>query len=39
MKPRLNPWKAVPDAMRAIPGLENQLKENGFDPVLLDLWS
>lgn len=37
MKPRLNPYKAAPDVMQALLALENQVRDSGLDPALLDL--
>ncbi len=37
MKPRLNPYQAAPDAMRALVALENYVKDSGLEPSLIDL--
>src|SRR6516164_9329314 len=37
MKPRLNPYQAAPDAMKALMGLESCVQESGIEPRLLDL--
>jgi AhpD family alkylhydroperoxidase len=37
MKPRLNPYQAAPDAMKALMGLESCVQGSGIEPRLLDL--
>ena len=37
MKPRLNPYQAAPDAMKALSALESYVQSSGLDPSLIDL--
>src|ERR1700720_4576558 len=37
MTPRLNPYKAAPEAMKAMVALENYVQESGLDHSLIDL--
>jgi AhpD family alkylhydroperoxidase len=37
MTPRLNPYKAAPEAMKALVALENYVHESGLDHSLIDL--
>jgi AhpD family alkylhydroperoxidase len=37
MKPRLNPYRAAPEAMKAMVALENYVQHSGLDPSLIDL--
>jgi AhpD family alkylhydroperoxidase len=37
MTPRLNPYKAAPEAMNALVALENYVQESGLDHSLVDL--
>jgi AhpD family alkylhydroperoxidase len=37
MTPRLNPYKAAPEAMKAMVALENYVQESGLDHTLIDL--
>src|ERR1700674_977340 len=37
MTPRLNPYKAAPEAMKALAALENYVQESGLDHSLIDL--
>jgi len=37
MKPRLNPYQAAPDAMKAMTALENYVRGCGLDPTLIEL--
>src|ERR1700686_3055007 len=37
MTPRLNPYKAAPEAMKALVALENYVQESGLDHSLIDL--
>jgi AhpD family alkylhydroperoxidase len=37
MKPRLNPYQAAPEAMKALVALENYVQQNGLDHSLIDL--
>jgi AhpD family alkylhydroperoxidase len=37
MTPRLNPYKAAPEAMNALVALENYVQESGLDHSLIDL--
>jgi AhpD family alkylhydroperoxidase len=37
MKPRLNPYQAAPNAMKALAALEAQVANSGLDPKLLEL--
>ena len=37
MKPRLNPYKAAPEAMKALVALEKYVQESGLDHSLIDL--
>jgi AhpD family alkylhydroperoxidase len=37
MKPRLNPYQAAPEAMKAMVALENYVKDCGLEPALIDL--
>ena len=36
MTPRLNPYKAAPEAMKALVALENYVQESGLDHSLID---
>jgi AhpD family alkylhydroperoxidase len=37
MKPRLNPYQAAPQAMKALVALENYVQQSGLDHSLIDL--
>lgn len=37
MKPRLNPYQAAPDAMKAVGALETYVQGSGLEPGLIDL--
>lgn len=37
MTPRLNPYKAAPEAMKAMVALENHVQQSGLDHSLIDL--
>ena len=37
MKPRLNPYQAAPDAMKAMTALENYVQGCGLEPTLIEL--
>lgn len=37
MKPRLNPYQATPEAMKALVALENYVQQSGLDHSLIDL--
>jgi AhpD family alkylhydroperoxidase len=37
MTPRLNPYKAAPEAMKALVALENYVQKSGLDHSLIDL--
>ncbi len=37
MKPRLNPYQAAPNTMKAMASLEAQVANNGLDPRLAEL--
>jgi len=37
MKPRLNPYQAAPDAMKAVAALETYVKSSGLEPALIEL--
>jgi AhpD family alkylhydroperoxidase len=37
MKPRLNAYKAVPEAMKAVAALESYVQHSGIEPALIDL--
>ena len=37
MTPRLNPYKAAPEAMKALVALENYVQQSGLDHSLIDL--
>ena len=37
MKPRLNPYQAAPDAMKAVAALDTYVKGSGLDPGLIEL--
>jgi len=37
MNPRLNPYKAAPEAMKALVALEKYVQESGLDHSLIDL--
>jgi AhpD family alkylhydroperoxidase len=37
MKPRLNPYQAAPNAMKALAALEAQVANSGLDPKLMEL--
>lgn len=37
MKPRLNPYQAAPNAMKALAALETQVANSGLDPKLMEL--
>jgi AhpD family alkylhydroperoxidase len=37
MKPRLNPYQAAPEAMKAVAALETYVQESGLDPALIEL--
>jgi len=37
MTPRFNPYKAAPEAMKALAALENYVQESGLDHSLIDL--
>lgn len=37
MNPRLNPYRAAPEAMRAMAALENYVQQSGLDHSLIDL--
>jgi AhpD family alkylhydroperoxidase len=37
MTPRLNPYKAAPEAMNTLAALENYVQESGLDHSLVDL--
>jgi len=37
MKPRLNPYRAAPDMMKALTALEAQIKDSGLEPGLIEL--
>jgi AhpD family alkylhydroperoxidase len=37
MSPRLNPYKAAPDAMKALMAVETYLQSSGLEPSLIDL--
>ena len=37
MKPRLNPYQAAPQAMKAVAALDAYVKSSGFEPSLLEL--
>jgi AhpD family alkylhydroperoxidase len=37
MKPRLNPYQAAPDAMKAVGALESYVQGSGLEPGLIDL--
>ena len=37
MKPRLNPYRAAPETMKALAALEALLKDSGLEPGLIDL--
>ena len=37
MKPRLNPYQAAPDAVKALTTLENYVQSCGLEPSLIDL--
>jgi len=37
MKPRLNPYQAAPDPMKAVAALDTYVKGSGLDPGLIEL--
>jgi AhpD family alkylhydroperoxidase len=37
MKPRLNPYQAAPNSMKALAALEAQVANSGLDPTLMEL--
>jgi AhpD family alkylhydroperoxidase len=37
MNPRLNPYQAAPEAMKALLAFENYVQQNGLDHSLIDL--
>ena len=37
MKPRLNPYQAVPEAMKAVAALDVYVQSSGIEPSLLEL--
>jgi AhpD family alkylhydroperoxidase len=37
MKPRLNPYQAVPEAMKAVAALDAYVQSSGLEPGLLEL--
>ena len=37
MKPRLNPYQAAPEAMKALAALESHVQASGLEPSLIDL--
>lgn len=37
MKPRLNPYQAAPEAMKALMALEDYVQHSGLDHSLIDL--
>ena len=37
MKPRLNPYQAAPEAMKALDGLESYVQGSGLEPSLIEL--
>ena len=37
MKPRLNPYQAAPDAMKALGALESHVQNSGLEPSLIEL--
>ena len=37
MVPRLNPYNAAPDAMKAMAALESHVQKSGIEPALIDL--
>ncbi len=37
MKPRLNPYQAAPELMKALGALEEQVQHSGLEPSLIDL--
>ena len=37
MKPRLNPYQAAPNAMKALMALETEVQQSGLEPALVEL--